>query len=41
MGRAWLDGLHAVAIAGAGSLMLYLPAYVLMSSTNIFKPRVQ
>jgi hypothetical protein len=37
MGHAWLEALHAAAIAGVGSLMLSCRAYALMSSTNMFK----
>jgi drug/metabolite transporter (DMT)-like permease len=37
MRRARLDGLHAAAIAGVGSLLLYLPIYALMSGTSVFK----
>jgi drug/metabolite transporter (DMT)-like permease len=37
MRRARLDGLHAAAIAGVGSLVLYLPAYALIAGTGVFK----
>jgi drug/metabolite transporter (DMT)-like permease len=37
MRRARLDGLHAAAIAGVGSLVLYLPAYALVAGTSVFK----
>jgi drug/metabolite transporter (DMT)-like permease len=37
MRRARLDGLHAAAIAGVGSLVLYLPAYTLVAGTSVFK----
>jgi drug/metabolite transporter (DMT)-like permease len=37
MRRARLDGLHAAAIAGVGSLVLYLPAYALIAGTSVFK----
>jgi drug/metabolite transporter (DMT)-like permease len=37
MRRARLDGLHAAAIAGVGSLVLYLPAYAFVSGTSVFK----
>jgi drug/metabolite transporter (DMT)-like permease len=37
MRRARLDGLHAAAIAAAGSLVLYLPAYAYIGGTGIFK----
>ncbi len=37
MRRARLDGLHAAAIAGVGSLALYLPAYALIAGTSAFK----
>ena len=33
---AQLDGLHAAAIAGVGSLLLYLPAYAFIAGTSIF-----
>src|SRR5215475_3392567 len=36
MRRARLDGLHAAAIAGVGSLVLYLPAYAFIVGTNVF-----
>jgi drug/metabolite transporter (DMT)-like permease len=36
MRRARLDGLHAAAIAGVGSLVLYLPAYALIAGTSMF-----
>jgi drug/metabolite transporter (DMT)-like permease len=37
MRRARLDGLHAAAIAGVGSLVLYLPIYALIAGTSVFK----
>jgi drug/metabolite transporter (DMT)-like permease len=37
MRRARIDGLHAAAIAGVGSLVLYLPAYACMAGTQVFK----
>jgi drug/metabolite transporter (DMT)-like permease len=37
MRRARLNGLHAAAIAGVGSLVLYLPAYAFIAGTGIFK----
>jgi drug/metabolite transporter (DMT)-like permease len=37
MRRARLDGLHAAAIAGVGSLVLYLPAYALIAGTSVFQ----
>jgi drug/metabolite transporter (DMT)-like permease len=37
MRRARLDGLHAAAIAGVGSLLLYLPLYALVAGTSVFK----
>jgi drug/metabolite transporter (DMT)-like permease len=37
MRRARLDGLHAASIAGVGSLVLFLPAYALMTGTRILK----
>jgi drug/metabolite transporter (DMT)-like permease len=37
MRRARLDGLHAAAIAGVGSLLLYLPIYALVAGTSVFK----
>jgi drug/metabolite transporter (DMT)-like permease len=37
MRRARLDGLHAAAIAGVGSLVLYLPGYLFMAGTSVFK----
>jgi drug/metabolite transporter (DMT)-like permease len=37
MRRARLDGLHAAAIAGVGSLVLYLPVYAFMTGTNLFR----
>jgi drug/metabolite transporter (DMT)-like permease len=37
MRRARLDGLHAAAIAGVGSLLLYLPIYALFAGTRVFK----
>jgi drug/metabolite transporter (DMT)-like permease len=36
MRRARLDGLHAAAIAGVGSLALYLPIYAAVSGTRVF-----
>jgi len=36
MRRARLDGLHAAAIAGTGSLVLYLPAYAAIAGASIF-----
>jgi drug/metabolite transporter (DMT)-like permease len=36
MRRARLDGLHAAAIAGVGSLVLYLPAYALIAGIGVF-----
>ena len=37
MRRARIDGLHAAAIAGVGSLLLYLPIYALIAGTGVFK----
>jgi drug/metabolite transporter (DMT)-like permease len=37
MRRARLDGLHAAAIAAVGSLVLYLPAYWLITGTRVFR----
>ena len=37
MRRARLNGLHAAAIAGVGSLVLYLPAYAFIAGTGVFK----
>jgi drug/metabolite transporter (DMT)-like permease len=37
MRRARLDGLHAAAIAGVGSLVLYLPIYAAVAGTSLFK----
>jgi drug/metabolite transporter (DMT)-like permease len=37
MRRARLDGLHAAAIAGVCSLLLYLPTYALIAGTSVFK----
>jgi drug/metabolite transporter (DMT)-like permease len=37
MRRARLDGLHAAAIAAVGSLVLYLPVYVYVAGTSVFK----
>jgi drug/metabolite transporter (DMT)-like permease len=37
MRRTRLDGLHAAAIAGVGSLVLYLPTYALIAGTSVFK----
>jgi drug/metabolite transporter (DMT)-like permease len=36
MRAARLDGLHAAAIASAGSMVLYLPAYAYFARTSIF-----
>jgi drug/metabolite transporter (DMT)-like permease len=36
MRRARLDGLHAAAIAGVGSLALYLPIYLAFNGTRVF-----
>src|SRR5262245_43179601 len=36
MRRARLDGLHAAAIAGVGSLALYLPIYVAIAGAGVF-----
>ncbi len=36
MRHARLDGLHAAAIAGVGSLALYLPAYALIAGASVF-----
>jgi len=36
MRRAQLDGLHAAAIAGVGSLALYLPAYAAANAARVF-----
>jgi drug/metabolite transporter (DMT)-like permease len=35
--RARLDGLNAAAIAGVGSLVLYLPTYAVIAGTSVFK----
>jgi drug/metabolite transporter (DMT)-like permease len=37
MRRARLDGLHAAAIAGVGSLLLYLPIYAIIVGGSVFK----
>src|SRR5262245_65937281 len=37
MRRARLDGLHAAAIAGVGSVVLYLPGYALIAGTGVLK----
>jgi drug/metabolite transporter (DMT)-like permease len=37
MRRARLDGLHAAAIAGVGSLVLYLPGYALTAGAGVFE----
>jgi drug/metabolite transporter (DMT)-like permease len=37
MRRAGLSGLHAAAIAGVGSLVLYLPAYAFIAGTSVFE----
>jgi len=37
MRRARLDGLHAAAIAGVGSLVLYLPGYAFIAGTGVLK----
>jgi drug/metabolite transporter (DMT)-like permease len=37
MRRARLDGLHAAAIAGVGSLALYLPIYASIAGTSVFR----
>ena len=37
MRRARLDGLHAAAIAGVGSLVLYLPTYAFFAGAGVFK----
>ena len=37
MRRAGLGGLHAAAIAGVGSLVLYLPAYAFIAGTSVFE----
>ena len=37
MRKAGLEGLHAAAIAAVGSLVAYVPAYVVMSGTGLFK----
>ncbi len=37
MRRSRLDGLHAAAIAGVGSFVLYLPGYALIAGTSVFK----
>jgi drug/metabolite transporter (DMT)-like permease len=36
MRKARLEGLHAAAIAGVGSLVLYLPVYAAVAGTAIF-----
>jgi drug/metabolite transporter (DMT)-like permease len=40
MRKARLEGLHAAAIAGVGSLVLYLPAYAAFAGAAIFKAPV-
>jgi drug/metabolite transporter (DMT)-like permease len=37
MRRGRLDGLHAAAIAGVGSLVLYLPIYALITDASVLK----
>ena len=37
MRRARLDGLHAAAISGVGSLLLYLPPYAFVTGTSLFE----
>jgi drug/metabolite transporter (DMT)-like permease len=37
MRSARLDGLHAAAIAGVGSFVLYLPVYAFVAGTGVFK----
>lgn len=37
MRRARLDGLHAAAIAACGSLVIYLPTYVMWAGTSVFR----
>ena len=37
MRRAGIDGLHAAAIGGVGSFVLYLPVYALIAGTGVFK----
>ena len=37
MRRARLDGLHAAAIAGVGSLVFYVPLYAIIAGTSVFK----
>ena len=37
MRRARLDGLHAAAIAGVGSAVLYLPGYAFIAGTGVLK----
>jgi drug/metabolite transporter (DMT)-like permease len=37
MRRARLDGLHAASIAAVGALVLYLPAYLFVEGTSLFK----
>jgi drug/metabolite transporter (DMT)-like permease len=37
MRRARLDGLHAAAIAGVGSFLLYLPTYAFIAGTSMFE----
>jgi drug/metabolite transporter (DMT)-like permease len=37
MRRARLDGLHAAAIAAVGSLVLYLPVYLLVAGTRVLE----
>jgi drug/metabolite transporter (DMT)-like permease len=36
MRKARLEGLHAAAIAAVGSLITYVPVYVIISGTNLF-----
>src|SRR4029077_6868402 len=36
MRKARLEGLHAAAIAAVGSLITYVPAYAIISGTNLF-----
>jgi hypothetical protein len=40
MRKARLEGLHAAAIAGVGSLVLYLPVYAALAGTALFKAPV-
>ena len=37
MRRARLDGLHAAAIAAVGTLLLYMPAYAVVTGASLFK----